>query len=153
MDRFVRLDKPDFIGREAAAEEAATGPRLRRVSLAIDARDADVTGDEPIWTSTQKTFDSLPPTHGIGAPRCDFQGRPLPRPEARRDGAWQVVGWVTSGGYGHHVKASLAQGYVPAALAERTEGGLFQVEILGQRRPARIITEPLFDPEGTRMRM
>jgi dimethylglycine dehydrogenase len=153
MDRFVRLDKPDFIGREAAAEEAAAGPRLRRVSLAIDARDADVTGDEPIWTSTQKTFDSLPPTHGIGAPRCDFQGRPLPRPEARRDGAWQVVGWVTSGGYGHHVKASLAQGYVPAALAERTEGGLFQVEILGQRRPARIITEPLFDPGGTRMRM
>ena len=27
------------------------------------------------------------------------------------DGA--VVGWVTSGGYGHHVEASLALGYVP----------------------------------------
>ena len=31
------------------------------------------------------------------------------------DGA--VVGWVTSGGYGHHVKESIALGYVPAALA------------------------------------
>ena len=33
MDRFVRLDKNDFIGRDAAAREAEAGPRLRRVSL------------------------------------------------------------------------------------------------------------------------
>jgi glycine cleavage system aminomethyltransferase T len=29
----------------------------------------------------------------------------------------KVVGWVTSGAYGHRVGASLALGYVPAALA------------------------------------
>ena len=33
----------------AAAREAEAGPRLRRVSLAIEAEDADVMGDEPIW--------------------------------------------------------------------------------------------------------
>ena len=32
------------------------------------------------------------------------------------DGA--VVGWVTSGGYAHHSKVSLALGYVPAGLAD-----------------------------------
>lgn len=66
---------------------------------------------------------------------------------------WQdgrVVGWVTSGGYGHFVDCSLAQGYVPAALAENGEA--FEVEILGDRRPARLQKEPLFDPDGERMR-
>ena len=30
----------------------------------------------------------------------------------------EVVGWITSGGYGHHVGQSIALGYVPTALAE-----------------------------------
>ena len=76
----------------------------------------------------------------------------MPKGDPRRDGDWRVVGWVTSGGYGHWVGLSLAQGYLPAALAERDEAGLFEVEILGVRRPARIALEPPFDPDGARMR-
>ncbi len=60
---------------------------------------------------------------------------------------------MTSGGYAHYVDKSLAQGYVPKEFAGDTKKGAFEVEILGERRPATIITEPLFDPEGTRMRM
>jgi dimethylglycine dehydrogenase len=63
-----------------------------------------------------------------------------------------VVGWVTSGGYAHYVGKSMAQGYVPAALAEDESDGLFEIEILGQRRPARINVEPPFDPGGEKMR-
>jgi dimethylglycine dehydrogenase len=37
-------------------------------------------------------------------------------------------------------------------LAGRAEEGLFEVEILGVRRPARILLEPPFDPGGARMR-
>jgi len=61
-----------------------------------------------------------------------------------------VVGWVTSGGYAHSVDASLAQGYVPKHLASGTDA--FEVEILGERRPATLVAEPLFDPTGVRMR-
>ncbi|MFO1070656.1 MAG: FAD-dependent oxidoreductase [Geminicoccaceae bacterium] len=61
----------------------------------------------------------------------------------------EVVGWVTSGGYAHHVGKSVAIGYVPSALAVAHE---LEVEILGDRRPARIALEPLFDPAGARMR-
>ena len=68
------------------------------------------------------------------------------------DGDWRVVGWVTSGGYAHHVRQSMAQGYVPAALAADQSEGLFEIEILGHRRPARINVEPPFDPAGDRMR-
>ncbi|PZF77819.1 glycine cleavage system protein T [Aestuariivirga litoralis] len=49
MDRFIDLTKNDFIGREAAMEEKRTGGKLRRVSMIVDAGDADVLGDEPIW--------------------------------------------------------------------------------------------------------
>jgi dimethylglycine dehydrogenase len=67
--------------------------------------------------------------------------------------AGQVVGWATSGGYGHCVNRSLAQGYVPCALSNHHGVGAFEIEILGERRPATIIPEPLFDPQGARMRM
>ena len=63
----------------------------------------------------------------------------------------KVVGWVTSGGFGHSVGQSLALGYVPKALAEATEG--FEIEILGERRSAqRLLQAAAFDPDGSRMR-
>ena len=65
----------------------------------------------------------------------------------------KVIGWVTSGGYGHYVDRSLAQGYVPVALSRETSEHAFEIEILGERRAATIIEQPLFDPEGLRMRM
>jgi dimethylglycine dehydrogenase len=64
--------------------------------------------------------------------------------------AGKVVGWVTSGAYGHTVRQSLALGYVPKDLAEASAG--FEIEIIGDRRPARILREPPVDPAGARMR-
>jgi dimethylglycine dehydrogenase len=62
----------------------------------------------------------------------------------------KVVGWVTSGGFGHCVGKSIALGYVPAALAHAAGG--FEIEILGERRTAALLAEPLYDPPGDRMR-
>ncbi len=61
-----------------------------------------------------------------------------------------VVGFVTSGGYAHYSQASVALAMIPRSLAD--DGAAFEVEILGDRRPARIIAEPLLDPAGERMR-
>jgi dimethylglycine dehydrogenase len=61
-----------------------------------------------------------------------------------------VVGWVTSGGYAHNSASSVAMGYVPADLADSTEP--WQIEILGIRRSATLLSEPLLDPLGERMR-
>lgn len=60
----------------------------------------------------------------------------------------EVVGWVTSGGYAHHVDASVALGYVPAAL--ETSGGTFEIEIVGVRRPARLVNGVLWDADRMR---
>ncbi|MCY4607430.1 MAG: FAD-dependent oxidoreductase [bacterium] len=63
----------------------------------------------------------------------------------------RVVGFVTSGGYAHHVEKSVALGFVPADMAEA--GGEFLIEILGDMRRATIVDAPLFDPSGSRLRM
>jgi dimethylglycine dehydrogenase len=68
-----------------------------------------------------------------------------------RDG--KVVGWVTSGGYCHVAGRSYATGYVRAgALAEGGGDAIWEIEILGDRRRARLQPEPLLDPAGARMR-
>ena len=61
-----------------------------------------------------------------------------------------VQGFCTSGGYSHWTEKSLAFGLIPRARA--AEGLEVEIEILGDRRPARLITQPIFDPDGARMR-
>ncbi len=67
------------------------------------------------------------------------------------DGA-RVVGWVTSGGYAHYSGRSLALGYIEAPIAADPGGGSFEIEIIGQRRPASLLQEAVLDPAGSRMR-
>ena len=64
------------------------------------------------------------------------------------DGA--VVGFCTSGGFSHTTGKSVAMGFLPADRA--VAGTKCEIEILGERRPAVVVTEPLFDADGARMR-
>ena len=61
-----------------------------------------------------------------------------------------VVGWITSGGYAHHSKSSVALGYVPREVAEQDSG--WEIELLGERLPARLQRYALFDHNRERMR-
>ncbi len=61
-----------------------------------------------------------------------------------------VVGFVTSGGYAHYAKKSVAYGFLPVELIE--EGAEVEIEILGDRRKASLYTTPLFDAGAERMR-
>jgi dimethylglycine dehydrogenase len=62
----------------------------------------------------------------------------------------EVVGFCTSGGYSHYAEKSIAMGFLPTELA--LPGAQVEIEILGQRRSAKRIETPLFDPDGARMR-
>ncbi len=85
----------------------------------------------------------------IDAPEIDGEGLDVSNDEAiLKDG--EAIGYVSSGGYAHHVRKSMAMGYVPAELAQGGEG--LSVEILGELFPAEIQAAPLFDPNGGRMR-
>ena len=62
----------------------------------------------------------------------------------------QAVGYITSGGYGHHVQKSLAMAYIQADLA--VQNTPVQVEILGEFFNAVVQTQALYDPDGLLMR-
>ena len=61
-----------------------------------------------------------------------------------------IVGRVTSGGYGFAVERSIAYAYLPpdrAAIGTRGD-----VEVFGDWIGFEIAHEPLYDPEGARIR-
>jgi dimethylglycine dehydrogenase len=65
-----------------------------------------------------------------------------------RSGA--IVGFVTSGGYGHTLGKSLAMALVAPEAAE--VGGELSVHIVGAERKARVIKPSPYDPSGKAMR-
>ena len=54
LDRFIAFDKGEFIGREVALKERDHFPEQRLALLEIDARDADVSGFEPVWSDARR---------------------------------------------------------------------------------------------------
>ena len=62
----------------------------------------------------------------------------------------KAVGYVSSGGYAHHVQRSMAMGYVTAECSK--PGTKLQIEILGKLYEAEVLDEPLYDPNGAKMR-
>jgi len=113
--RFCRLDKENFIGRDATLASRDSDARWRCAYLEIDARDADAHASETV-----------------------FQGS-------------EHVGQVSSGGYGFTCHRSLAFAYLKPECAEPdTE---LSVMILGERRPARVLDLPVYDPHNTLPRM
>lgn len=53
LDRFIQLNKGPFIGREALVREQQQGIPRRFVTLAVDVRDADPLGNEPVYQNGQ----------------------------------------------------------------------------------------------------
>jgi glycine cleavage system aminomethyltransferase T/glycine/D-amino acid oxidase-like deaminating enzyme len=61
-----------------------------------------------------------------------------------------VLGYVTSANYGYTVGQSIIYGYLPGAYA--SEGTSVEVEYFGQRYPATVVREPLYDPENAKLK-
>ncbi|MBS9721448.1 GcvT family protein [Tianweitania sp. BSSL-BM11] len=115
FERLVKLDKGDFLNRDAYFAIAEKPAREQLVMFDIDVTDADATGGEPVF---------LP------------DGTPL--------------GNVSTGAYGYSVGRSLALGYVKAGMAKA--GDQVSIAILGRPHKAVILEQPLFDPEGRKLR-
>ncbi len=61
----------------------------------------------------------------------------------------RIVGRVTSGGYGYTVERSIAYAYLPA---EVEVGAAVDIDIFGEWVAGEVAAEPLYDPEGERLR-
>jgi dimethylglycine dehydrogenase len=64
--------------------------------------------------------------------------------------AGELVGEVTSGGFGHSVGMSLALAYVETPVAETRPA--LTVEVLGDARAASVLPAVPYDPQGSRLR-
>ncbi len=107
----VKLDKGDFVGREALVA-APTPERVLRCLVLDDPR-AVALGSEPVRIGDE------------------------------------LVGRVTSGGYGYTVERSIAYAYLPG---EHEIGADVGVEIFGEWVSGTVAAEPLYDSAGERLR-
>lgn len=71
---------------------------------------------------------------------------------------WQgadIVGYISSGAYGHTLGACIGLGYVNGVDGsdprERIEAGGFEIEVAGMRVPAVASLRPMYDPDRTRL--
>jgi dimethylglycine dehydrogenase len=62
----------------------------------------------------------------------------------------ELIGVVTSGAYGHTMGINIAMGYIEPQYAD--PGTELAIEIIGDRSPAVVRTEPMFDPDHVRPR-
>jgi 4-methylaminobutanoate oxidase (formaldehyde-forming) len=114
LEFAVKLDKGDFIGRQALAEVNDRELERKLACLVLEDPRSVTLGSEPV--------------------RLDDE----------------ITGRVTSGGYGYTVGRSIAYAYLPAAKAQ--PGQAVEVEIFGEWVGGEVAGEPLWDPQGERIR-
>jgi dimethylglycine dehydrogenase len=138
----MRLEKA--FGSWAREYRPIYGPFEAGLGRFVDLGKGDFIGREPAALERQRGGERKLITLSVDAADADAIGD---EPIWHGD---EVVGWVTSGGYGHSVGQSLALGYVDIAHAGFTSG--YAVELIGERRPAARLERAPFDPGGARMR-
>ena len=114
MERFIKLDKEAFNGKEATLRQQNEKRSLQLVYFELDADDADIRGGEPMFI----------------------------------DG--ECVGVTTSGGYGHRVGKSLGFGYLHPDNS--AVGTAVDIDLVGNRRQATLLQDPVYDPANQRLR-
>ena len=70
-----------------------------------------------------------------------------------RDG--EIVSYLTSGNYGHHLGGAIGMGYVPCHDGEDAASQLassYEIDVAGERVSAEVSLKPMYDPAATRMK-
>lgn len=118
----VKLNKGDFIGRDALLRQKAQGINRKLAPL---------------------TFPLSFQERGLGGEVMIYGGEAI----------WyddRVVSRVRSGGYGYTIAKNIALCYVPLELAQL--GAILHVELFGERVPAVVSPDPLYDPQGEKLK-
>ena len=139
----MRLEKGYLLAADICGEET---PFQAGLDFFVKFNKGDFIGREAL-TQQQKRGETTPRlvTLVVDAGDADASGD---------DCIWnseQVVGRVTSGGWGHRVDRSLALGYIDSKLSE--PGTRVAVEILGDKRPATVVETPYYDPQNKKLRL
>ncbi len=110
----VKLQKGDFLGREALERIKAQGVIRKLSCLIMDDPAAVALGGEPLLNGKQ------------------------------------VLGFVTSAGYGYTVRQSIVYGYLPVEYA--VPGTRVELQLFGIHHGATVMKEPLYDPKNEKIK-
>ena len=124
LDRFVHLNKGNFIGRDALVAWQQTGFQNQFVTLEVEnVKDADALGNNPIY-------------------KDDAEWKPGGEPT--------LVGRATGGNYGFRVQKSLALAMVKPEFSK--VGTRLSMDILGTRYNVQVIEDSPYDPQNNLIR-
>lgn len=115
----VKVDKGDFIGRDAVLRQKETGVKQRMVQFLLNDPEPMLYHNEPIY----------------------------------RDGV--IVGYVTSGMFGHTLSGAVGLGYVGHADgvdAAFVKEGTYEIEVAGKKVSAAASLRPMYDPKSERVK-
>lgn len=70
-----------------------------------------------------------------------------------RDG--EIVSFITSGNYGHHIGGAIGLGYVPCKGESEADvlSSTYEIEVAGERFSAEVSLKPMYDPKAERTRI
>ena len=111
--------------------------RFVDLSHAFVGRDAVVSARERGVLTTWPTSTSGPADSDVAGGEPVFAGG-------------RAIGVTTSGAFGHATGRSLAFAYVDRGF--ETPGTRLEVELIGDRFPATVLGEPVYDPSNARLR-
>ena len=115
LERFIKMDKDDFVGKEELRKVIDQETQKRLVVMSVDCTHAPAHSGDPVF--------------------CNGQ----------------IVGSVTSGGYGFRVQKNIAYAYLDSKFAE-TETEL-HIRILGELHSAQVGHSCLYDPNNLRLKV
>ena len=103
----VKLDKPDFIGRDAVLRKKQAGLEKRLLQFRLKDPEPLLYHNEPVL----------------------------------RDG--EIVGYLSSGAYGHHLGSAIGLGYVPCSgeTASEVLASSYEIDVAGRARGGRGVTQ------------
>lgn len=140
LDRWIRFDKRDFIGRDALLRAQERGIEERFTGLILE-------GDMPAGVR-----DAIYPAREVNLYKDEQKeyGAEAGSPEDRVFPGAQQVGYVTYSNKGHSVGKTLALGYV--RTSHSYPGSRLVIQTNGRWIPATVAQTPFFDPGGLRLR-
>ena len=70
-----------------------------------------------------------------------------------RDG--KIVGFLSSGSYGHHLGGAIGLGYVPCAGETIADilASTYEIDVAGTRVNAEVSLKPMYDPSGAKTKV
>ncbi|MBA3424350.1 MAG: aminomethyl transferase family protein [Rubrobacter sp.] len=139
LSRWIRMEKRDFIGRDALLRLQERGLDRRWVGLTLESEVPAAAGAKVYSIGDVATFREPIET---GAEAGDYEDSVMPGD--------RQVGRVTSSAMGHSFGRMLAMAYLDTAHS--WPGNNVVVEINGRPIPARVSPTPFFDPENARIR-